>query len=59
MNEPPPRSSGTRRHDPDRRARAAAALFLTNGAVFFNIVPRYPQIKADLDVSNAVLGLVG
>lgn len=40
-----------------RRARGAvAALFLTNGAVFFNIVPRYPQIKDDLDVSNAVLG---
>jgi MFS family permease len=40
-----------------RRARAAvAALFLTNGAVFFNVVPRYPQIKADLGVSNAVLG---
>ncbi|MFI7130909.1 MFS transporter [Nonomuraea sp. NPDC050153] len=40
-----------------RRARAAvAALFLTNGAVFFNIVPRYPQIKADLDLSNAVFG---
>ncbi|XTZ17521.1 MFS transporter [Micromonospora echinospora] len=40
-----------------RRARAAvAALFLTNGAVFFNVVPRYPQIKADLGLSNAVLG---
>ncbi|MET8907885.1 MFS transporter [Micromonospora sp. NPDC004551] len=40
-----------------RQARAAvAALFLTNGAVFFNIVPRYPQIKADLGISNAVLG---
>ncbi|GII05661.1 MFS transporter [Planobispora takensis] len=40
-----------------RRARAAvAALFLTNGAVFFNIVPRYPQIKADLGVGNAVFG---
>lgn len=40
-----------------RRARAAvAALFLTNGAVFFNVVPRYPQIKADLGISNAVLG---
>ncbi len=40
-----------------RQARAAvAALFLTNGAVFFNVVPRYPQIKADLGVSNAVLG---
>jgi MFS family permease len=45
---------------PDRQARlaraAVAALFLTNGAVFFNVVPRYPQIKADLGVSNAVLG---
>jgi MFS family permease len=42
---------------PPRKARAAvAALFLTNGAVFFNIVPRYPQIKADLGVSNAVFG---
>nr|BFE79579.1 hypothetical protein GCM10020093_021800 [Planobispora longispora] len=40
-----------------RRARAAvAALFLTNGAVFFNLVPRYPQIKADLEISNVVLG---
>ncbi|MGK5682024.1 MFS transporter [Actinoplanes sp. URMC 104] len=40
-----------------RLARAAvAALFLTNGAVFFNVVPRYPQIKADLGVSNAVFG---
>ncbi|GAA3445362.1 MFS transporter [Planomonospora venezuelensis] len=38
-------------------ARAAvAALFLTNGAVFFNLVPRYPQIKADLGVGNAVFG---
>ncbi|MFF0311804.1 MFS transporter [Streptosporangium sp. NPDC004379] len=45
---------------PTRQARlaraAVAALFLTNGAVFFNIVPRYPQIKADLGVSNAVFG---
>jgi len=40
-----------------RHARAAvAALFLTNGAVFFNVVPRYPQIKADLAVGNAVFG---
>ncbi|MDG4787037.1 MFS transporter [Micromonospora sp. WMMD1102] len=40
-----------------RQARAAvAALFLTNGAVFFSVVPRYPQIKADLGISNAVLG---
>lgn len=40
-----------------RQARAAVAvLFLTNGAVFFNVVPRYPQIKADLGLSNALLG---
>ncbi|SNY52572.1 MFS transporter [Paractinoplanes atraurantiacus] len=40
-----------------RRARlAVAAVFLTNGALFANVVPRYPQIKADLGVTNAVLG---
>ena len=40
-----------------RAARAAmAALFLTNGAVFANVVPRFPQIKQDLDLSNAALG---
>ncbi|MBB2915062.1 MFS family permease [Streptosporangium becharense] len=40
-----------------RLARVAvAALFLTNGALFANVVPRYPQIKADLGLSNAVLG---
>lgn len=42
----------------DRRARiAVAALFFTNGAVFANLVPRFPQIKADLDLSNAAYGL--
>jgi MFS family permease len=42
----------------DRRARAAvAALFLTNGALFANLLPRYPEIKADLEVSNAVYGV--
>jgi MFS family permease len=41
----------------DRRARmAVAALFLTNGAVFANLLPRYPEIKADLGLSNAVYG---
>ncbi|WNV86107.1 MFS transporter [Umezawaea sp. Da 62-37] len=40
-----------------RLARAAvAALFLTNGALFANVVPRYPEIKADLGLSNTVLG---
>lgn len=42
----------------DRRARVAVAiLFLTNGAVFANIVPRYPQIKAALGLDNAAYGL--
>ncbi|SKC60914.1 MFS transporter [Krasilnikoviella flava] len=42
----------------DRRARAAvAALFLTNGALFANLVPRYPEIKADLEIGNATYGL--
>ena len=41
----------------NRRARAAvAALFLTNGAIFANLLPRYPEIKADLQLSNAVYG---
>ena len=42
----------------DRRARVAvAALFLTNGALFANLLPRYPEIKADLHLSNAVYGV--
>ncbi|RKN41663.1 MFS transporter [Streptomyces hoynatensis] len=40
-----------------RRARAAVALlFLGNGFVFANVVPRYPEIKSDLGLSNAALG---
>ncbi|MEN4401906.1 MFS transporter [Mycolicibacterium senegalense] len=40
-----------------RRARVAAgALFLTNGAVFANLLPRYPEIKTDLHLGNAVYG---
>jgi MFS family permease len=41
----------------ERRARiAVAALFLTNGAIFANLLPRYPEIKTDLHLSNAVYG---
>ena len=41
----------------NRRARiAVAALFLTNGALFANLLPRYPEIKTDLQLSNAVYG---
>ena len=41
----------------DRRARVAtAALFLTNGAIFANMLPRFPEIKTDLGLSNAAYG---
>ena len=36
---------------------AVAALFLTNGALFANLLPRYPEIKADLALSNASYGV--
>ncbi|WP_052848958.1 MFS transporter [Streptomyces avicenniae] len=39
------------------RARVAvAALFFGNAFVFANVVPRFPEIKAGLDLSNAQLG---
>lgn len=34
-----------------------AALFLTNGAIFANMLPRYPEIKADLGLSNTGFGV--
>jgi MFS family permease len=41
----------------NRRARvAAAAMFLTNGAIFANLLPRFPEIKTDLGLSNAGYG---
>ncbi|WP_082369254.1 MFS transporter [Arthrobacter sp. ERGS1:01] len=41
-----------------RRARVAvAALFFTNGALFANLIPRYPAIKVALGLSNAEFGL--
>ncbi len=40
-----------------RRARTAVGiLFFTNGALFANLLPRYPEIKADLDLGNAAFG---
>jgi len=40
------------------RARVAVALlFLTNGAIFANLLPRYPAIKEALGLSNAEFGL--
>lgn len=42
-----------------RRARGAvAAMFLTNGALLANLLPRYPEIKAALGLDNATYGLV-
>lgn len=42
----------------DRRARGAvAALFLTNGALLANLLPRYPEIKAELGLANSTYGL--
>ena len=41
----------------DRQARAATAgLFLSNGALFAGLLPRYPEIKSDLGLSNSALG---
>ena len=42
----------------NRNARiAVAALFFSNGALFANLLPRYPEIKADLHLSNTVYGI--
>ncbi|MGW8485288.1 MFS transporter [Streptomyces sp. NPDC055886] len=41
-----------------RHARVAVAvLFFTNGALFANLLPRYPQIKEDLAIGNGAYGL--
>jgi MFS family permease len=40
-----------------RRARiAVSALFLTNGAIFANLLPRYPAIKESLGLTNTEFG---
>lgn len=50
-----------RRTRPDQRTRrariAVSALFLTNGALFANILPRYPEIKSALGLDNLGYGL--
>ncbi|WOF22201.1 MFS transporter [Microbacterium betulae] len=41
-----------------RRARGAvSALFLTNGAIYANLIPRLPEIKDALGLSDTVYGL--
>ena len=40
-----------------RRARGAVfALFFTNGALFANLVPRYPEVKDTFDLSDPAYG---
>jgi hypothetical protein len=41
-------SDAIQSHQPRAARAAVAALFLTNGALFSNIVPRYPEIKDGL-----------
>lgn len=42
----------------ERRARVAvAALFFTNGAIYANVIPRFPEIKAALGLSDTLYGL--
>jgi len=47
---------------PTRRLRnarlATGALFFTNGAIFSNLLPRYPSVKDGLDLTNTEFGLV-
>lgn len=41
-----------------RNARlAVSALFLTNGALFANLLPRYPEIKGALELDNVTYGI--
>jgi MFS family permease len=42
---------------PGHARLAVAGLFFTNGALFANLLPRYPDLKRELGLSNAELGL--
>lgn len=58
MSASSPASPPTEPAAPLRRARVAvAALFLTNGALLANLLPRYPEIKAALGLANSTYGL--
>lgn len=57
--EPPAADAGSLPEARLRRARVGAALlFLVNGAVFANLLPRLPEIKEAFELSNTVFGLV-
>ncbi len=56
MSTPPPTTAmpGVRTR---RRARVGVALlFALNGVIFANVVPRYPELKDHLGLSNTTLG---
>jgi MFS family permease len=42
--------------DASRARGAVAALFLVNGAMTGNLVPRFPDLKAELELSNTAFG---
>ncbi|APX33407.1 fucose permease [Brachybacterium sp. P6-10-X1] len=43
---------------PSRARAAVAVLFLTNGALLANLLPRYPEIRTELGLANSTYGLV-
>lgn len=46
-------------NDQDRRARAAvSALFLTNGALFANLIPRLPELKESFGLGESFYGVL-
>lgn len=42
--------------DPERARLGVNVLFFTNGAIFASILPRYPEIKEALDLTNTAFG---
>ncbi|MET4583156.1 MFS family permease [Conyzicola nivalis] len=58
MTPTPTPTRSPRPSETARRARiGVAVLFFTNGAIFANLLPRYPEVMQNLDVSNAAFGL--
>ncbi|HEY1133482.1 MAG TPA: MFS transporter [Nocardioides sp.] len=43
---------------PGRARLGVALMFFTNGVLYSALLPRYPEIKAALDLSNTAFGLV-
>ena len=58
MTSTPTPTRSSRPSETARRARiGVAVLFFTNGAIFANLLPRYPEVMQNLDLSNAAFGL--